>query len=150
MSSLTDRIRGIVKAPPQSRIPDSQFPIPNSSSLDVSSLGGTWRDGCFIVERRWEPAARHGRETIGSYAESVDASAGDAVMFTGAARAPFVFFDLETTGLSGGAGTHAFLVGCGCFDAGGAFLTRQFLMTRYADERLLLETVASELARAFL
>jgi uncharacterized protein YprB with RNaseH-like and TPR domain len=64
------------------------------------------------------------------------------------ARAPFVFFDLETTGLSGGAGTQAFLVGCGRFDAEGGFLTRQFVLTRHADERPLLETVAGELARA--
>ena len=37
------------------------------------------------------------------------------------AHPPFVFFDLETTGLSGGAGTYAFLVGCGAFDAEGGF-----------------------------
>src|SRR5439155_21845887 len=60
---------------------------------------------------------------------------------------PFVFFDLETTGLSGGAGTHAFLVGCGWFEAEGAFATRQFLMTRYADERPMLERVARELTQ---
>jgi hypothetical protein len=56
-----------------------------------------------------------------------------------------VFFDLETTGLSGGAGTLAFLVGCGWFDDDGAFVTRQFLLARYADERMLLEAVAAEL-----
>src|SRR5213079_2321368 len=49
---------------------------------------------------------------------------------------------------SGGAGTHAFLVGCGWFEADGGFLTRQFLMVRYSDERPLLATVAGELARA--
>jgi uncharacterized protein len=64
------------------------------------------------------------------------------------ARPPFVFFDLETTGLSGGAGTHAFLVGCASFDADGGFVTRQYLMTRYADEQPLLAAVAAELARA--
>ena len=62
--------------------------------------------------------------------------------------APFVFFDLETTGLSGGAGTQAFLVGCGSFEDDGAFVTRQFLLTRYADERTLLGTVTSALACA--
>ncbi len=59
-----------------------------------------------------------------------------------------MFFDLETTGLSGGAGTQAFLVGCGWFDADSGFVTRQFILTRYADERPLLETVSGELARA--
>jgi hypothetical protein len=64
------------------------------------------------------------------------------------ARPPFVFFDLETTGLSGGAGTHAFLVGCASFDVDGGFVTRQYLMTRYADEQPLLAAVADELSHA--
>jgi uncharacterized protein len=52
-----------------------------------------------------------------------------------------VFLDLETTGLSGGAGTLAFLVGCGWFDLG-AFQVRQFLLTSHAAERALLAAVA--------
>jgi uncharacterized protein len=52
-----------------------------------------------------------------------------------------VFLDLETTGLSGGAGTVAFLVGCGWFDMG-AFQVRQFLLTSHAAERALLAAVA--------
>ena len=52
-----------------------------------------------------------------------------------------VFIDLETTGLSGGAGTLAFLVGCGYFDLG-AFQVRQFLLTSHAAERALLSAVA--------
>jgi uncharacterized protein len=52
-----------------------------------------------------------------------------------------IFIDLETTGLSGGAGTVAFLVGCGYFDLG-AFQVRQFLLTSFASERALLHAVA--------
>jgi hypothetical protein len=52
-----------------------------------------------------------------------------------------IFIDLETTGLSGGAGTLAFLVGCGYFDFG-AFQVRQFLLTSHAGERALLAAVA--------
>lgn len=83
-------------------------------------------------------------------AARIDAALAEAPLLAGGglARAPFVFFDLETTGLSGGAGTHAFLVGCGWFEADGGFLARQFLMSRYSDERPLLATVAGELARA--
>jgi uncharacterized protein YprB with RNaseH-like and TPR domain len=117
-------------------------------------LGGEWLRAagghdCFVVERRRDPVARYGRVIVGELAESLRQAAADAPLFAGGApaRPPFVFFDLETTGLSGGAGTHAFLVGCGWFD-GDAFVTRQFVMTRYADERALLERVAGELARA--
>jgi hypothetical protein len=48
-----------------------------------------------------------------------------------------LFFDLETTGLSGGAGTLAFLVGCAWFDEG-ALQLEQYLLTTYAAERALL------------
>jgi len=55
---------------------------------------------------------------------------------------PLLFFDLETTGLSGGAGTLAFLVGCGFFDRDG-FHTRQFFLSGYEAERELLDALAA-------
>jgi len=55
---------------------------------------------------------------------------------------PLLFFDLETTGLSGGAGTLAFLVGCGFFDADG-FHTHQFFLSGYEAERQLLDALAA-------
>ncbi len=45
-----------------------------------------------------------------------------------ATEAPLLFFDLGTTGLSGGAGTVAFLVGCG-YCEGETFHTKQFCVT---------------------
>ena len=57
------------------------------------------------------------------------------------ADGPVMFLDLETTGLSGGAGTVAFLVGIGFFE-NGAFRTRQFLLPGFASERALLHAVA--------
>ncbi len=121
---------------------------------DIASiLGGAWRDDvhgpCFVVERRVEPAAAYGRSRVGDFAIALRDAAAAPMLAAGApVQPPFIFFDLETTGLSGGAGTHAFLVGCGWFDDEGGFVTRQYLMTRYADERPLLGTVAGELARA--
>ena len=55
---------------------------------------------------------------------------------------PLLFFDLETTGLSGGAGTLAFLVGCGYFDADG-FHTRQLFLSGYEAERELLDALTA-------
>ena len=52
-----------------------------------------------------------------------------------------LFLDTETTGLSGGAGTVAFLVGLGTVE-GDAFVVRQHLMTGYAAEPLLLAAVS--------
>jgi uncharacterized protein len=117
-------------------------------SRDLATLGGVWRERCFVVERRWEPSVVHGRETIGTLGASLNRSAGSASLFANAAQAPFVFVDLETTGLNGGAGTHAFLVGCGWFISNGGFVTRQYLLTRFEDERPLLDAVSTELDRA--
>lgn len=149
MSSLADRIRGVIGAArPQSPV-TNEPPTPDPQSLDLSALGGEWRGSVFVVERRSEPCARHGRDAVGTFAACLDEAASAASLYGGAAaRAPFVFFDLETTGLSGGAGTQAFLVGCGWFDDDAAFVTRQFLLTRHAAELPMLDTVAGELARA--
>jgi len=147
LSSLADRIRGVVGGTnPHPPIP-AQSPIADPCSLSV--LGGEWRANTFVIERRFDPIRRHGRDAVGSFAACLDESAVEAALYGGVdARAPFLFFDLETTGLSGGAGTQAFLVGCGWFDGDASFVTRQFLLTRYADERPMLDIVAAELARA--
>lgn len=59
-----------------------------------------------------------------------------------------LFLDLETTGLSGGAGTIAFLAGLGRVEPGGAngdFKIRQYLLTDYPGEADFLEAVLGEL-----
>ncbi len=53
-----------------------------------------------------------------------------------------LFFDTETTGLSG-AGAVPFLIGFGMFVAGG-FETRQYIIPDFADEAAMLENVFTE------
>jgi len=48
-----------------------------------------------------------------------------------------LFIDLETTGLAGGTGTYAFLVGVGYFE-GSRFVTRQFFLRDFSEERAML------------
>ncbi len=153
MSGLADKIRGIVApradAPPAAvpaTAPSRQQPGA-STSLDL--LGGVVRDDVFVVERRVDGSTRHGRHLVGEAAERLDAAAEHAPLFGAAqARPPFLFIDLETTGLSGGAGTHAFLVGCASFAPDRSFVTRQFLMTHFAGERALLAAVARQVDAA--
>ena len=57
-----------------------------------------------------------------------------------------VFLDTETTGLAGGAGTAAFLIGVGWFE-GERFHVRQYFMRDYHEEAALLHALAAELAR---
>jgi uncharacterized protein YprB with RNaseH-like and TPR domain len=57
-----------------------------------------------------------------------------------------VFLDTETTGLAGGTGTAAFLVGLGWVE-GERFRVRQYFMRDYHEEAALLHGVAGELLR---
>ena len=62
-------------------------------------------------------------------------------------RSGLLFFDLETTGLSGGSGTVAFVVGFGCF-VGSRFHVWQFVLPSFATERRLLAAVTAAVSRA--
>jgi uncharacterized protein len=151
LTTLSDRIRDIVAPAGQRGRPTRSGPVPTATdpkAPDLAALGGVWMDGCFVVERQVQPEEAYGRETIGALAGSLNRFAGAVSLFASEARAPFVFVDLETTGLSGGAGTHVFLVGCGWFTGEGAFATRQLVLTRFEDEPRLLEAVGAELGRA--
>ncbi|HUK35778.1 MAG TPA: ribonuclease H-like domain-containing protein, partial [Vicinamibacterales bacterium] len=149
MSSLSDRLRGII-APHGADVVRRAAPAMRASDGDLESLlDGRWYGHCFIVERRLPPSAKYGRARIGECAERLHASAHEAPLVCGsAAHPPFVFFDLETTGLSGGAGTQAFLVGCAWFEDDGGLTTRQYLLARYSDERAMLAAVAEDFGRA--
>jgi hypothetical protein len=58
-----------------------------------------------------------------------------------------LFLDVETTGLAGGTGTYAFLVGVG-FAEGDAFVVEQYFMRDFDEEPALLAALDPLLARA--
>jgi hypothetical protein len=118
-------------------------------SLGGSTVSTKFGD-CLVIDRRYESDRRHGSMPIAD----CELARCDALRLldpslSAAAARRTVFIDLETTGLSGGAGTVAFLVGCGYFDLG-AFQVRQFLLTSFAAERALLAAVADFFADADL
>ncbi|HKS81796.1 MAG TPA: ribonuclease H-like domain-containing protein [Candidatus Acidoferrales bacterium] len=57
----------------------------------------------------------------------------------------WLFLDTETTGLAGGTGTYAFLVGIAWWDAGGLEV-EQFFMREHSEEHSLLQTLAERMA----
>ena len=79
--------------------------------------------------------------------ESLQLMQGPA--FPDCRREDICFLDTETTGLSHGAGTVAFLVGIGFFDEKG-FTVRQYLMRDYDEEALLLSHVAEDMQKSRL
>lgn len=120
-------------------------------------LGGEWREAhgqaCLVIERKYSPGYRHGRVAI---ADALPPAGGwPSLEMLGSAGSNLLFLDLETTGLAGGAGTYAFLVGCAWFEPFShessasqpvCFRVRQLLLTSHTAERALLEMV-DELAR---
>jgi hypothetical protein len=164
---FTSRLRAIVKtSTPRIEQPIRELTYEpddgyrNGAALDLDrvadSLGGrrlSTRFGeCLVIDRRYEAERWHGDVQIGECViddmdalRLLDPSLKTCrAALSGLPQEPCprtVFIDLETTGLSGGAGTLAFLVGCGYFDLG-AFQVRQFLLTSHAGERALLAAVA--------
>jgi uncharacterized protein YprB with RNaseH-like and TPR domain len=57
----------------------------------------------------------------------------------------WLFLDTETTGLAGGTGTYAFLVGLGWWDADG-LQTEQLFMRDFAEEHSILHELAARIA----
>src|SRR5256886_6697219 len=57
----------------------------------------------------------------------------------------WLFLDTETTGLAGGSGTYAFLVGIAWWEGGGLEV-EQFFMREYSEERALLFAVRERIA----
>ena len=101
----------------------------------------------FETEKLWERHRRHGSVGIADLADLPEDLL--APLSEGAiARAHptrWAFLDTETTGLAGGTGTYAFLIGVGSIDSSG-FRLRQFFMRDYGEEASLLARLAEYLA----
>ncbi|MEO5824070.1 MAG: ribonuclease H-like domain-containing protein, partial [Vicinamibacteraceae bacterium] len=121
--------------------------------LSASLAGATEIDGplgkALVVERHYAPADWHGSLQLRDARVTPDdvALIGRDPAAADAPRARILYLDLETTGLSGGAGTVAFLVGCALSREDGSFLIRQFVLPSFAAEKALIGAV-SEWARA--
>ncbi len=133
-------------------------PSPEPSRLEppdharaALELGGAvveHSDGAVIVvDREYRADMLHGRTPIGEIVSTI--TDGDDAMqlmakawpvgagHRAAGRRRLLFLDLETTGLFGGAGTQAFLIGCAAID-GTSIRVRQFLLPGFEHERALL------------
>ena len=122
----------------------------------AQALGGSLEpspEGAYVVVRRtYEKDSRHGRRAIWEYPvpsrELLGVLGGQSGgPSTVAETDSVVCLDLETTGLRGGAGTFAFVVGFGWFEQG-AFRTHQFVLSQLSAERRMLQAAAEVVGRA--
>lgn len=100
----------------------------------------------YIIENRYPVSALHGGCCLG---EALKVKPRIRSILSGEDREAsienLVFLDTETTGLSGGAGTVAFLLGTGRFE-GSDFVIRQYFMRDYDEETAMLHELDRSLS----
>jgi uncharacterized protein YprB with RNaseH-like and TPR domain len=129
------------------------YPAVRRPSQPIEALVGgevvaTDHGSCVVVDLAYPAGYRHGQVdiagTLGLNPHTVAAIGRDQELASLDLRRA-AFLDVETTGLAGGAGTYAFLVGLGWFEED-AFRLRQLFMRDYSEERALLSLVEETLA----
>ena len=151
MTSLSDRLRGVIASgglsgltagPASSDAPAASGRPDHDTVADV--LGGEWHERggqrFLVVDRTYVPGYRHGSMALADGLPPPTASGRGCRCSTSCAPAHWrthrrtshlLFIDLETTGLAGGAGTYAFLVGCGWFRRRRRSGSRQFFLSSF-------------------
>lgn len=123
-----------------------------STSIDSVLAGiilSTELGETFVYEERFGADYLHGHAPIRPAAPLtiVSAWAADDRLRELPIQA-FAFLDTETSGLAGGTGTYAFLVGAARFTDEGEFVLQQFFMRDPTEEPALLDALARFLAPA--
>jgi uncharacterized protein YprB with RNaseH-like and TPR domain len=122
------------------------------------SLGGVVSQNKYgefvLVEKRFDLNYRHGKVRLALGLENEGnvlarlcfskSSAPETSSSSSSRLKKTVFIDCETTGLAGGVGTYAFLVGMGYF-LDQEFLIRQYFMRDFDEEKAVLFAVGQEL-----
>ncbi len=111
-------------------------------------VAGNDDGSCFLVENRYPLSYVHGGYALGKCLEIDMRNLGRVFPCIAGDESirDFVFLDTETTGLSGGTGTVAFLVGAGYFESD-VFVLRQYMMRDYNEEPAMLREIAALLAQ---
>lgn len=105
--------------------------------------------GAFqLIEARYASAHAHGHWPLANFLQSPTNIAAQLARAEALAQTPLHqlgFVDTETTGLAGGAGTLAFLVGVGLWE-GDHFCVRQYFLRDPGEEEGMLRTLTDDLA----
>ncbi len=125
-------------------------PVAAPRRADAAGLPGgeveTGQGRHWEMEKLYERHRRHGSFEISDLAE-LPASLFGPISKHEIAEAPpesWAFLDTETTGLAGGSGTIAFLIGVGRITPEG-FRVRQFFLREHGEEASALEALAGHL-----
>ncbi len=138
-------LRRLEKPEPARKLPAQRFPKGIEEYVDGEIVKNS--SGEFFLAREAFPFGRpYGKLRVGDI-PSADLSPLNLVLKDAAMPDPsrLIFLDTETTGLAGGTGTCAFLIGIGNVE-GMKFVVRQFFLRDYPEEKALLASLAEALA----
>jgi len=149
MPSLSERLQALgVKVGPQD-LPTPQPPKPLAHSIPNVLPGDWWHTAygdVYFVETRYAADMLVGKVGIRPLAPlDIIADWAQTPQIAHLALERFAFIDIETTGLSGGAGTYAFLIGAGRFEQD-VFRLAQFFLQDPSQEPALLRALEEFLA----
>lgn len=118
--------------------------------MDLTELtSGKWhltRQGdIFIAEHRYLVNKSYGTASIDLLPEQFPLFKTYFDLDSPDCREKLLFFDTETTGLSGGSGTFAFLLGAGWYEKD-EFVVRQYFLPELDRETAFLKTFAADLS----
>jgi uncharacterized protein YprB with RNaseH-like and TPR domain len=104
----------------------------------------------FVIETRFCLEHTHGKRQLGEFFDYEARLASEIARDTSLAEADLaglLFIDTETTGLVGGAGTIAFLIGVGAFEASD-FVLRQYFLHDPGEEAAMLHLLRAQIEAA--
>lgn len=152
MSSLSDKLKSLGVKTGDSLLPTETNPTPpkpESHTID-SVVAGTFistpRGDAFITEQVFDENYLHGN--ISPYSDfplSLISQWANDIRIGEMPIHKFAFLDTETSGISGGTGTYAFLVGVARF-VDGKLVLRQFFLRDPSEEPAMLEALINFLA----
>ncbi len=162
MSSLVDKLKALGVKVGKSDLPPTKLAGRPIDSVVAGCFRATPLGEVFVSEQTYAEDYTHGNtsplSTFRPGSHSPDFFSGGQALplsliseWTKDARIAelpihkFAFLDTETSGLAGGTGTYAFLIGAARFVAG-KFVLQQFFMRDPAEEPALLEGLAHFLA----
>ncbi|NJC97955.1 MAG: hypothetical protein FIB03_16740 [Anaerolineae bacterium] len=145
-TSISDKLKSLGVGKGASHLSKPRADSHSIDSVVAGSYSPTPRGEVFIAEQTYPADHVYGSSPLTSpFPLSVISKwAGDPAL-AGIPLSRFAFFDTETSGLSGGTGTYAFLVGVARF-VEDRFILQQFFMRDPAEEPALLEGLANFLA----
>jgi hypothetical protein len=146
-----DELRARIAALVGNRAPPPKRPDPSAGELPFF-VEHTASGPRYVRRVRAAPAARVGRAPLVAARDADPVTLGLLALDPGLSACDprrALYLDTETTGLAGGTGTVAFLVGLAFFDeAHGVFVLEQMLLRRLGEEAPILELLERRLREA--